>query len=314
MPRAVDDRAPLADSELGKGENMTAHTWGSVLAAAVIAAAGTFGSGLDTTTSLAITAAATGSVGAWQWRRAKAQQRRAREEQLAHTAHELRTPLACMLTALELLRGGYASTPAETDEFLAEAELAARHLAFLVDDLLDESALANGQLRLRIEDHDLADLLQSAARVLGLQADRRGVLVHWPEPVRGVRVRADAHRFQQVLFNLVGNAIKFSAPGQPVRIGHERRGDRVRITIVDVGPGVPQALQQQLFLPFAAGADGGAGPSTGLGLFLTRRLVDAMRGAIGFHSEAGRGASFWFELPMARRPEPAIAEPVALPR
>lgn len=293
---------------------MTARTWGSVLAAATIAAAGALGSGLEVGSAIGITAAAAASVAAIHWRRAINRRQQQHAQQLAHTAHELRTPLACVLTALELLRGGHATTPAETAEFLAEAELAARHLAFLVNDVLDDAALAAGHLRLQLDDHELGDLLQDGARVLGLQAHQRGILIDWPTPPTGVRVRADAHRFQQVLFNLVGNAIKFSAPGQPVRIHWERQPERVRITVIDTGPGVPAALQKQLFTAFATGHGKVMVPSTGLGLFLSRRLVQNMGGAIGYHSTAGHGASFWFELQMAQRPEPAIAQQVAQAR
>jgi signal transduction histidine kinase len=314
MPRTVHDPAPPADSAFGKGENMTARTWGSVLAAATIAAAGAFGSGLDITTSLAITTAALGSASACHWWRARRRRQRQRDAQLAHTAHELRTPLACVLTALELVRGGYATTPAETSEFLAEAELAARHLAFLVNDVLDEAALASGRLRLQLTDHELGDLLLGGARVLGLHAERRGITLHWQEPPAGVRLCADAHRFLQVLFNLVGNAIKFSPPGQSVRVAWERRGGRIRITVADSGPGVPPAQQAGLFEPFAAGEPADAAPSTGLGLFLAKRLVAAMGGAIGCHGNAGGGACFWFELPAAQRTQAAIAPQAALAR
>ncbi len=231
-----------------------------------------------------------------------------RDEQLAHTAHELRTPLTSVLTALEMLRLGYATTDAERTEFLDEADLAARHLAYLVNDVLDGASMAAGRLRLDVGEHRVAELVTDGLRVLGLQAERRGVPVTSTSDDPGLAVRADPRRFLQVLFNLVGNAIKFSAPGEPVRIDARPAGDAVRIEIVDRGPGVPRELLPHLFEPFERG-HASSQPSTGLGLHITKRLVEQMQGRIG-HAEppAGqRGAMFWFELPRVTARERTIA-------
>lgn len=241
---------------------------------------------------------------------AKALQRslQRRDEQLAHTAHELRTPLTSVLTALEMLRLGYATTEAERSEFLDEADLAARHLAYLVNDVLDGASMAAGRLRLDVGEHRVAELVTDGLRVLGLQAERRGVPVTTATSDPELAVRADPRRFLQVLFNLVGNAVKFSAPGEPVHIDVQAAGDAVRIEIVDRGPGVPRELLPHLFEPFERGQAGGQ-PSTGLGLHITKRLVEQMQGRIG-HSEppAGRrGATFWFELPRVTARERTIA-------
>jgi signal transduction histidine kinase len=235
-----------------------------------------------------------------------------RREQLAHTAHELRTPLTSVLTALEMVRGGYATTPAETEEFLAEADLAARHLSFLVNDVLDEAALSAGQLRIDSGEHGVRRLLLDALALLGLQAERRGLSITAPDVADDLRVVADARRVLQVLFNLVGNAVKFSAQGEPIRIDVTATPDRVRIAVVDSGPGVPRDVRPRLFQPFGRGDATGVA-STGLGLHITKRLVERMGGAIGYLPRPLRGSEFWFELPRAT-PQQTIAPAPAAAR
>jgi signal transduction histidine kinase len=228
-----------------------------------------------------------------------------RDEQLAHTAHELRTPLASVLMALEMVRDGYANTPAEQAEFLDEASLAARHLTFLVNDVLDSAALTAGRLQLDRGTHGVAALLADGLRILGLQAERRGIAVRCDAVAPDLAMLTDPRRFLQVLFNLLGNALKFSAAGQPIRIAVEASDQRVRIRILDQGPGVPPELRARLFTPFGRGDDDAGQPSTGLGLFITRQLVEQMDGSIGYLPRLPRGSEFWFELPRATLTEAA---------
>lgn len=228
-----------------------------------------------------------------------------RDQHLAHTAHELRTPLTSVLTALEMVRDGYATTPAEQAEFLAEADLAARHLTYLVNDVLDSAALTAGALHLDCGSHRVGSLLRDGLRILGLQAQRRGIAVYCDAVADDVVVHTDARRFLQVLFNLLGNALKFSTAGQPIRIAIEPHADRVKVRIIDQGPGVPPELSERLFTPFGRGGDASGQPSTGLGLHITRQLVHQMGGSIGHVPGHPRGSEFWFELPTAAiRPAP----------
>jgi signal transduction histidine kinase len=219
-----------------------------------------------------------------------------RDQHLAHTAHELRTPLASILTALELVRSGYAGSERERDEFLAEADLAARHLAFLVNDVLDAAAMATGHLQLSLAPHRVRPLLDEAMAMLGLQAERRGVPVQLGEVADDLVVHTDPRRFQQVLFNLVGNAIKFSSPGQPVSIDTAATGTQVRFVVRDRGPGVPAAQRAELFRAFHSAA-GQRVEGTGLGLHIARGLCRQLGGSIGYSPGVERGSVFWFELP-----------------
>jgi signal transduction histidine kinase len=233
-----------------------------------------------------------------------------RDQHLAHTAHELRTPLTSVLTALEMVRDGYATTPAEQAEFLDEADLAARHLTYLVNDVLDSAALAAGALQLDCGRHRVSSLLRDGLRILGLQAQRRGIAVDCEPVPDDIGVHTDGRRFLQVLFNLLGNALKFSTAGQPIRIAVEPRPERVRVRIIDQGPGVPPELRDRLFTPFGRGGDASGQPSTGLGLHITRQLVHQMGGTIGYLPGHPRGSEFWFEMPAVAFP--SEAEPPTL--
>lgn len=224
-----------------------------------------------------------------------------RDEQLAHTAHELRTPLASVVTALEMLRQGYATTPAEVEEFLDQASLAARHLGFLVNDVLDEAALAAGQLRLHCEDQPVHDLLAAARDLLGTQARLRGIDLRFEEVDSFQAVHTDQRRFLQILVNLVGNALKFTESGEAVCVRVAPRGAAVRFVVEDRGAGVPQEARARLFTPFgcAPSSPGVAVPGTGLGLHVCKLLVEQLGGRIAYEPGSERGSVFWFELPAA---------------
>lgn len=285
-----------------------------------IAAASLLGFGV--TTWIAAPLAAAGAVLGGHW--ARARQRRPlpaaevatlqrallrRNEHLAQTVHELRTPLCSVVAALELLRGDWVTDAHETAEVLAEATMAAHHLTDLVDDVLDDAALTAGRLRLQLGSHRVTTLLDDSRRLLRLHAERRGVPLEIEAADASLAVRTDPRRFRQVVCNLVGNALKVAPRGTAVQLRVEANAHRVRFLIVDDGPGIGRELQQRLFAPFAAG---GSAPGTGLGLHVSMRLVHQMGGRIG-HESPARGAVFWFELPRAaaRTPPHIVVAPVA---
>ena len=225
---------------------------------------------------------------------------RRRDEQLATTVHELRTPLASVITALELLRSGRPDGDDETAELADIATLAARHMSFLVDDVLDEQALANGGLRLSLGSHRVQQLFPEASRALDLQAAQHGITLRFAAVDEALAVRADARRFLQVVFNLVGNAMKFTPRGGHVDVRAEGNRNRVRFEVEDDGPGIPVALENRLFVRLA-GDDGGTrgGSGSGLGLYVSARIVQQMGGRIGHEKPPAGGSRFWFELPLA---------------
>ncbi len=241
---------------------------------------------------------------------------RRRDEQLAHTAHELRTPLASLVTLLEMLREGYAQDSTETNEFLDLATFAANHLGLLVNDVLDDAALVAGRLQLQRAPQRVVDLVRQTSHLMELQARARSIDLQTDADDDGLYAFTDARRFRQILFNLVGNSMKFSAPGDSVRIEVEADGSVVRVKVVDHGPGVPVQLRDRLFTAFGNGdAAGSTAESTGLGLHVCRRLIEQMGGSIGFQPGRERGSTFWFELPRAEAPpQPVVAPELAAAR
>ena len=228
-----------------------------------------------------------------------------REEQLANTAHELRTPLSAVATALEMLREGVASTPSEQAMFVEQASAASRHMAFLIHDVVDLAAIESGRLRLQMREHRVEDLLADVAKVMALPAQSRDVALDIATAPAGLAVAADRGRFLQVAFNLVANALKFSSAGSKVRVVVECGRSSVRFEVHDEGSGVDELRRGDLFTRFSTNATTGEG--SGLGLYVSSMLVACMGGEIGHHPGKERGSVFWFSLPLAERMQKRIA-------
>jgi signal transduction histidine kinase len=152
---------------------------------------------------------------------------------------------------------------------------------------------------MHIENVRLAGVLDETRRTFAPQAQLRGITLHIPE--LDVRLRADPVRLRQVMFNLVSNAIKYNSDAGKVSVhGAPVPGQRYRLTVRDTGRGIPENHMGELFQPFnRMGAEGGNIEGTGIGLVITKTLVESMGGCIGAESIAGEGSAFWVELPLA---------------
>src|SRR5213595_416464 len=235
-----------------------------------------------------------------------------KDQFLANVSHELRTPLNSVIGFSDLLLT--MATPesplSETQrDYLETIARNGRHLLELINELLDLSKIAAGRMELRLEPLELGALLQEAADSVRAQVEaRRHTLVI--EPLHDhLVVTADRGRLRQVLLNLLSNAIKFSTDGG--RVGLSARledSGRVRIAVSDTGIGIAPADQRKLFQEFVQ-LDASASrryEGTGLGLALSKRLVELHGGTIGVDSELGKGSTFWFTLRRAEsRPEHA---------
>ncbi len=237
---------------------------------------------------------------------------RLKDQFLANVSHELRTPLNSVIGFSDLLLT--MATPesplSETQrDYLETIARNGRHLLELINELLDLSKIAAGRMELRLESLELGALLQEAANSVRAQVEaRRHTLVI--EPLHDhLVVTADRGRLRQVLLNLLSNAIKFSTDGGRVGLSAclEDAG-RVRIAVSDTGIGIALADQRKLFQEFVQ-LDASASrryEGTGLGLALSKRLVELHGGTIGVDSELGKGSTFWFTLRRAEsRPEHA---------
>lgn len=218
-----------------------------------------------------------------------------RDEHLARTVHELRTPLCTIAAALELLR-----TEPDLDRHPAavvveDALLATDQLTHLVADVLDDAALTAGRLRLAVGSHRVSALLEDCVRLLRRQAERNGRRLELAPVDADLAVRTDPRRFLQIAGNLVRNALAAAPAGTAVRLEVHADRHRLRFTVVDRGPGVHHDVRARLFTSFATGPKSGG---TGLGLHVSMRLVQQMGGRIG-HAATEQGTTFWFELPRA---------------
>jgi signal transduction histidine kinase len=216
-------------------------------------------------------------------------------ELVSIVSHELRTPLASVLgfTALLLKRE---FDPPTRRHYLGIVDAQARRLAALLEDFLDVQRIEHEGVDLAEEKVDLARLLHEQAQLYAAQSPKHRLELALPE--RPLTVRGDPGRLAQVVGNLLSNAIKYSPEGGKVELVAARRGDGVRIAVTDEGLGIPEDQQSRIFTKFFRGDAGATGiTGTGLGLAVSREIVEAHGGSIGFDSDPGEGTTFWLELP-----------------
>jgi signal transduction histidine kinase len=231
----------------------------------------------------------------------------AKNEFLSRMSHELRTPLAAILGFSELL--GTRELGEKPDGWARMIHVAGEHLLNLVDEIMDLSRIEAGTVGISTEAVPLRPLVDEAFQLMRPVAAGHDITLHEPvfDPTTAAGyVLADRQRLTQVVINLISNAIKYNRHRGTVTVEVEADGGRMRLSVADTGAGIDPDKLPRLFTPFerldaaASGIDG-----TGLGLALSRRLVEAMGGTIGVQSRRGVGTTFWVELDVAR---PAAVE------
>jgi len=225
-----------------------------------------------------------------------------RDQFLANVSHELRTPLNSVIGFSDLLLTMASPDSPLTDtqrDYLETIARNGRHLLDFINELLDLSKIAAGHMQLTLEPLALDALFHEVADTVRAQLDARKHKLAI-EPLRDtVIVTADRGRLRQVLLNLLSNAIKFTTDGGRITLSAQLAGDRVRVAVSDSGIGIAPDDQQKLFREFVQ-LDGSASrryEGTGLGLALSKRLVELHGGAIGVESQLGKGSTFWFTVP-----------------
>jgi len=217
-------------------------------------------------------------------------------------AHDLRSPVNQIKGLIDLLRMESSGTPPSDTTYIDKIIDATERMTYMIDRILDADALDRMPLNLRLEDLNIAALLQKVVEDTSVVAAKKNITLHVADNLQPCNVVADKNYLMQVFENLLSNAIKFSNSGSNVYTDFYQGDNEVRVGIRDEGPGILEEDKPRLFGKFQKlSARPTAGEaSTGLGLSIVKRFIDNMEGRIWCESEPGRGATFYVSLPLQR--------------
>jgi PAS domain S-box-containing protein len=236
----------------------------------------------------------------------------AKSEFLSSMSHELRTPLNAILGFAQLMATDIPPPTTNQKASIDQILQAGWYLLELINEVLDLALIESGRLSLSMEPVSLPELLSECDSMMEPLAEKRGIMMTFPDFEAPCVVLADRTRMRQVIINLLSNAIKYNRPGGSVLVEYATRDDgRIRLSVRDSGLGLSPEKQAQLFQPFnRLGQEGGVEQGTGIGLVVTRRLVETMQGAIGVESSVNVGTLFWVDLRSANGPLPDHSETI----
>jgi signal transduction histidine kinase len=231
---------------------------------------------------------------------------RAKSEFLSSMSHELRTPLNAILGFAQLMESSTPPPSPSQKQSLDHILNAGWYLLALINEILDLAVVESGKLALSLETVSLAGVLLECEAMLESQAQKRGIVVSYPDLGSQCFVKADQIRLKQVLVNLLSNAIKYNRAGGSVNLHCIKTSPgRIRIDVEDTGDGLTPEQLTQLFQPFnRLGKEAGVEQGTGIGLVVSKRIVELMQGEIGVQSIVGKGSVFWIELDLVTERQP----------
>ena len=235
----------------------------------------------------------------------------AKSDFLSGMSHELRSPLNAILGFAQLMA---TASPPPSDlqkESITQILQAGWHLLKLINEILDLSVVESGKVSLSLEPVAVSEVLSECQAMMEAQAQQRGILMTFPKFEDHTFVWADQTRLKQVVINLLSNAIKYNqAKGQVTVDYNVVSSDRIRISFQDTGAGLTPEKMAQLFQPFnRLGQEAGSVAGTGIGLVVTKQLVELMGGVMGVNSTVDKGSDFWVELRSTPAPELKVMEP-----
>ena len=225
---------------------------------------------------------------------------RMKNEFVSTVSHELRTPLTSIRGSLGLIAGGVAGVvPPQAQELLGIAYKNSERLTRLINDILDIEKIESGKMKFDMKPIELMPLVEQALEANRGYATELGVNIRIQQAVPVARVFADPERIMQVMANLLSNAAKFTPHGSLVEINVGRESGKLRVSVRDHGPGIPHDFQSRVFEKFsqADSSDTRTRGGSGLGLSISKTIVEKHGGYIGFETEPGSGTVFFFELP-----------------
>ncbi len=229
----------------------------------------------------------------------------AKSDFLSGMSHELRSPLNAILGFAQLMD---TATPPPSDvqkESITQILQSGWHLLKLINEILDLSVVESGKVSLSLEPVVLSEVLSECQTMMEAQAQQRGILMTFPQFEQPSFVWADQTRLKQIVINLLSNAIKYNQSSGRVTVDYTViSSDRIRISFKDTGAGLSPEKMAQLFQPFnRLGQEAGSVAGTGIGLVVTKQLVELMGGVLGVDSTVGEGSVFWVELRSTPAPE-----------
>ena len=233
----------------------------------------------------------------------------AKSDFLSSMSHELRTPLSAILGFAQLMESGSPSPTPSQKRSIDQILKAGWYLLELINEILDLALIESGKLSLSLEPISLIEVMRECQAMIEPQAQKRDIRMTFPQFKLPYFVKADRTRVKQVLINLLSNAIKYNKVGGTVVVDFiASTPGRIRICVRDTGEGLTPEKLTQLFQPFnRLGKETGVEEGTGIGLVVSKRLVELMGGVIGVESTVGKGSVFWIELNLTTEPQPAAA-------
>lgn len=229
-----------------------------------------------------------------------------KDEFVSMAAHELRAPMTAIKGYLSMvLEGDTGEIPPKARGYIADVRSITDRLTRLVNNMLNVSRIEEGRLVYQVEIISLSRVAQMVFAQFKIEAERKGLEMELqiPGDLKDT-VKVDVDRIQEVMANIVSNAVKYTDDGKVIMRMKQASGDRVRFEVEDTGPGISQEEQQKLFQKFyRAESNVGKTIGTGLGLYICKLLIDNFNGTLGLRSEPGKGSTFWFELPIAKSKE-----------
>jgi len=224
----------------------------------------------------------------------------AKSDFLSNMSHELRTPLGAILGFAQLIDTGSPAPTPKQKRNVDQILLAGWYLLDLINEILDLALIESGKLSMSLEPVTLSQALRECETMIEPQAEKHGIKVEFIDIDLPYIVNADRTRLKQVLINLMSNAIKYNKPDGSVVISCSQSSEHIRISVTDTGQGLSPEQIAQLFQPFnRLGQENNMEEGTGIGLVMTKRLIELMGGKIGLVSTVGTGSAFWIEIPSA---------------
>jgi signal transduction histidine kinase len=230
----------------------------------------------------------------------------AKSDFLSNMSHELRTPMNAILGFGQLLEHDD-TLPADAQDNVKEILKAGNHLLNLINEILDLSKIDSGRIEMTRELVEVDQVVDECLSLAAILAEKRNIRIK-RFGLNGALIKADRTRLKQALLNLLSNAIKYNRPGGKVELETVLEGrDKVRLLVTDTGHGLTSEQIAELFKPFTRlNAENSGIEGTGIGLTITRRIIELMGGTVGVKSEVGSGSTFWIELPIESLPDAAV--------